>query len=459
MKHLFIIFILVVVLFTWTGMTTANTRSEAGGLPLATAAGTIAYVNDTNGDEIRLIGFDGSNDRRLWSHGLADPQDIHSVWSLAWRPDGAELAFASTHENECSINYADIYAIGAVGSGYRRLTQAPACAAQAGYPQGAVQIPVENNSIFGESVDVFLYFQGAPGVQQVSLPPGGSTIVTFANVADFGDVVQFAVEIEGINRAVHASSAVDVQAGATVQTATVYVPGGVVPGLEARWPTWRFDGSKVAYITGFNRLEQLPLAPAPLQPGTPLIGVGSGELPDFVDHLVWGPTPARANQLLYAGYEAFDTTGIYLVSEGSGAAGEALVSYDASTFVAFIRGLAWLPDGSGFVFSLLEDEFYMPVSANLYEYNFASGQVTSMTNFNNTFAGQLTVSSDGQAIVFERSSASDGSAPTDLWVINRDGSGLRLLVENGRAPAWNPGPSLPSLDSHVYLPVILGGAP
>jgi hypothetical protein len=164
------------------------------------------------------------------------------------------LAFASTHENWCSINYADIYAVSAISSGYRRITQAPDCNALADYPQGTVQIPVVNNSILGESVDVFLYFQGASGVKQVSLPPNGSTVVTFTDVADFGDVVQFAVEIKGADRTVHASTAVYVQAGATVQTATVYVPGGVASGLEARWPTWRRDGSKVGYVTGFNSL-------------------------------------------------------------------------------------------------------------------------------------------------------------------------------------------------------------
>jgi hypothetical protein len=274
-------------------------------------------------------------------------------------------------------------------------------------------------------------------------------------VADFGDVVQFAVEIKGADRTVHASTAVYVQAGATVQTATVYVPGGVAPGLEARWPTWRRDGSKVGYVTGFNSLEQITSAPAPLQPGAALTAAASGEMPDFVDHLVWGPTPARANQLLYAGYEAFSTTGIYLFSEGDNSAGEPLVVYDASTFAAFIRGLAWLPDGSGFVFSLREDEFFTPVSANVYEYNFASGETTPLTHFDDTFAGQLSVSPDGQTIVFERSSASDGSAATDLWLINRDGSGLQLLVENGRAPAWSPG-TVPLLDNRVYLPFIMG---
>ncbi len=57
------------------------------------------------------------------------------------------------------------------------------------------------------------------------------------------------------------------------------------------------------------------------------------------------------------------------------------------------------------------------------------------------FAGQLAVSGDGTRIVFERATDLDdvGGGPTDpdLWVVHRDGSGLRLLVEDAYAPAWS----------------------
>ena len=84
----------------------------AGGQGDATT-GTIAYVDDVTKDEIRLIEPDGSGDRRLWAHGQPDPNNVYEIWNLAWRPDAAELAFASEHENWCSINQADIYTIGA----------------------------------------------------------------------------------------------------------------------------------------------------------------------------------------------------------------------------------------------------------------------------------------------------------------------------------------------------------
>lgn len=81
------------------------------------ADGRIAYVSADSWDEIRLINADGSGDRLLWSHGQTDPGDaadtrgIYNVLSLAWRPDGSEVAFASTHEMWCSLNTSDIFSI------------------------------------------------------------------------------------------------------------------------------------------------------------------------------------------------------------------------------------------------------------------------------------------------------------------------------------------------------------
>src|SRR5687768_15522839 len=67
----------------------------------SSGSSTIAYVRADTGDEIRLIDPDGSNNRLLWSHGDSDPFEVLDVWSLAWRPDGSELAFVSSHEFDC----------------------------------------------------------------------------------------------------------------------------------------------------------------------------------------------------------------------------------------------------------------------------------------------------------------------------------------------------------------------
>jgi Tol biopolymer transport system component len=52
----------------------------------------------------------------------------------------------------------------------------------------------------------------------------------------------------------------------------------------------------------------------------------------------------------------------------------------------------------------------------------------------------VSVSPDGQSIAFERAAEVDtfGSlTDPEVWIVGRDGSGLRLLVEDAMAPAWS----------------------
>ena len=44
----------------------------------------------------------------------------------------------------------------------------------------------------------------------------------------------------------------------------------------------------------------------------------------------------------------------------------------------------------------------------------------------------------GQQIVFERSTAKDGTAPTDLWIMNRNGTNIQLFEKEAHSPAWSP---------------------
>ncbi len=451
-----------------------------GMLPRLSAAppsgsGTIAYVRGDTADEIRLVQPDGTNDRLLWSHGLDDPEEFYGVWQLDWRPDGTEVAFVGNHENVCSLNSADVYAIGANGADYRRITQAPACDALATYPKGTVVIPVQNDSIFGETFTGFVYFQGAPSAQFVSLPPGGSSTLTFTNVADFGqDFLQVAVMIVGSNREISFSTAGDVIPNGSITTGTMSLYNPVTY-WEAHSTTWRSDGSKVGYVLNFNSLFELPPHPTPLDLSEHILEADNSDLPDFVDLLKWGP-PSRANNLLYSGNVAFDAEGIYLVSEGSSTAGQRLLAFEVWENVL---GLAWLPDGSGFVYSRIEtNDWYEPISANLFLYTFATQSTTRLTSYENLYAGNLSVSPDGEQIVFERGTTMDEYhsviTDPDIWVMNRDGSGQTLLIENGRAPDWgitattpppstptppvpSPTPSSPPLPERLFLPMIKRG--
>lgn len=416
----------------------AYSNQGPGGVGNRPLLDTIAYVTG-DGDEIRLIDPDGSNNRRLWAHGYDDPNGVYEIWSMSWKPDATELAFASTHEDWCSLNDADIFVVGAGGEAYRRITQAPACAELANYPKGTVHIPVQNRS----SLDTFfgfLYFQGAPSVQQLSLPPSGTGIVTFEDVADLGDGetwLQLGTVIYGNNREVLFSTLVDVLDGGVVTTNSTEI---FVPTIywEAYAPTWRADGSKLGFVYNGNSLYQLDPHPQPLEFGTRLLAEGAS-VPNVIANLAWGPTSETANQLLHTGFNFSAFTGIYLTREGSTAVGEPLVSY---TSTEFIYGLAWLPDGSGFVYSVTEGDYFSDErSSNLFVYDFASGTATRVTSLTGDFAGQVSVSPDGETFVFERAAdlndTGSGLREPDLWLVSRDGSGLRLLVENAYAPAWS----------------------
>ena len=105
----------------------------------ASDPGTIAYVRSAS-NEIRLIQPDGTNDRSLWTS--PETNKVLGVFGLVWRPDGGMLAFNSDHEDACSVYDTDIYAILNNGTGLRRVTNSPACAELANYPQGTVTVHV-----------------------------------------------------------------------------------------------------------------------------------------------------------------------------------------------------------------------------------------------------------------------------------------------------------------------------
>jgi Tol biopolymer transport system component len=376
---------------------------------------------------------------------------VYGIYNMSWRPDGRELAFASTHENWCSINYSDVFAVAANGGGYRRITQAPSCDALASYPKGTVRVPVKNVSIYGSSFTGFVYFQGAPSILPVSLPAGASTVLTFDDVADFGpDFLQVAAFIDGANREYSVGTAVEVQAGGVVTAGSLPVTPPRNMGQEPRSPTWRSDSATLGYAYGYASLYGISVNPDPVEFGSRLINPTSG--PNIVEYMAYGPTSSRGQQILYQGYDAHGSDGIYLVKEGSTDAGELLVSSEMGLF----QGLAWLPDGSGFVYSveMYDEEVYEFTRGNLFEYSFATRQSRPVTNFDSAFVGQMSVSPDGQEIVFERSASRESGAATDLWVIERAGSGLRLLVANAASPAWSPGALPPPLVPQAYLPLL-----
>ena len=156
-----------------------------------------------------------------------------------------------------------------------------------------------------------------------------------------------------------------------------------------------------------------------------------------------GPTPALADQILYGIYGV--EYGIYQVTEGSDQPGEQILALDTS----ILLGLQWLPDGSGFLYSKTGD---FSRNANLYEYHFATGSVTPITHFTDEIAADFSISPDGAQIIFAR--AGDLESQLELWVMDRDGSNMRLLVKNAAHPSWSWNMPQQSPLMNTYLPVV-----
>lgn len=415
--------------------TAAPTRFHA---IAASNPGTIAYMR--GGNQLRLIEPDGSHDHSLWTE--PDPQFNYQINSLSWRPDGTEIAFASDHEAPVSRYASDLYAIRPDGTGLRKLTNAPLNNQLDSYPKGSVVLSIGNGTL--SSGPFLIYIQGALAAQAVVIPGGEAKTVTLADVADF-DKPQFVVAIDGADRWVM-TTAVNVQAGSTVNGGSfLMTENNKRQRYGAYAPAWRMDSSQVGFILG-DCVAMYQVSANPPAGGlneTPLLNTQNVN-PCLIDR---GPTPATANKILYGVFWP-DDHGIYLVDEGASGPGTKLISYDTPDL---LLGLQWLPDGSGFVFSKTTD---YDASSNLYEYDFATNTVTPLTDFTNELAAGFSLSPDGQSIVFERTPTLGGSQ-IDLWIMDRAGSNLRLLVSDGQIPSWGVSASAPVLNHQVYLPGVM----
>jgi Tol biopolymer transport system component len=348
---------------------------------------------------------------------------------LAWKPDATELAFSSDHEEATSFFERDIYTVAADGGRLRKLTNGPTHEELASRSSGGVTLQVQNNTSDGGPW--FVYVAGAPEPQMVTLGLGESARLTFTGVADLGGGIQPAVAINGTERWFGVAGA-DVQAGRTADAGRLTITAfGGVPHFGADVPTWRSDGSRLAYIESpICQLDQLAASPAPGATGIALLP------PDVFGSTCgfdWGP-PSVADQLLVVDdgdYSINGETRIYRITEGSTSRGAPVV-----TLTDYVRltDISWLPDGSGFIVartgSLLEE------SINLYEYTLAGGPVRQLTTFSGEHARRFSIAPDGRHIAFERASSLDG--PSDLWVMARDGTGQRLVIQNAGFPSWNP---------------------
>ncbi len=424
---------LLIIAFIWASVRTAPVASSAD-------PGTIAYVQRSTHD-IRIMPLDGSGDRVLWTAPHPLPQ--WAAPDLAWRPDGRELAFSSEHEETCSWYQSDVYAIGYNGAGYRRVTNSPACAVLASLTKGSVTVNV--TSLVGSLGQV--YVQGAPGIK----PADGAT-VTFNNVADFGPgVFQPAVGIYGELRFPASLPAADVQPGGTVPGGNLFIAdSGGVYNMGTGKVSWKADGSALAYgMRTYSGISQIPAIPPYGSIGEPL-PVVEHAAPNLV---AWGP-PAAKDYYLYSSKDDLiveNIEGIYLNSVGDTSGGTKLVPISAYYGAEVVYDIEWLPDASGFLFTKRYVNY--GIYTDIFEYNFATKEITQLTSLGDNSARGFSISPDGQQVVFERVDEYDTTS--SLWILERDDLDVYKLIDDAGRPAWGQTPVQAPLTARGYLPVVM----
>ncbi len=426
--------------------------------------GTIAYVRGLQ--ELHLIQPDGSNDHVIWTEPAASNGLQNLLLAPSWRPDSAEVAFESTHEQTTSIYMSDIFGVAPNGSGLRRLTNPPDSSQFGSFPKASAQVTIANHDLL-DSVFV-VYVAGAPQMQVVTVTAGNSATVNFSNVAVFSGKDQYPVAIDGVTRWI--GSPAQLAPGSTASTRVdIYASSGY-DYFGARNPVWRSDGAELDDAVGQGCVGEAWPASAP--PGTT-----TSELLQVSESLCpfdRGPTAALANEVLYWNYFDFSQNGdgeLYQTIGGSSDPGTPILDTGYSSFV---YDLKYLPDGSGFLWS--EKVTASDSASNLYRYSFSSHNWTQLTSFTDAFVNHFAISPDGQYVVFEHCTQDPigtTDTPTDLWLMKVDGTILaQPFVANATYPAWSrgsptisptatpppgstPTPTPFNARYHVYVPAVM----
>ncbi|RME55769.1 MAG: hypothetical protein D6790_15610, partial [Caldilineae bacterium] len=369
-------------------------------------SGAIAYFK--NQTELHLANPDGSNDRAIWTN----PKPMSPFFSatIDWRPDGGELVFQSGHELTCSTYSDDIWAIRPDGSGLRRVTNSPGCAALASRATGSVAVTIQNaNTSYSTYL---LYVEGAREAKPFTLSPGHQQTITIDDVADFGaGVGQVVTVYSGDNaRSWLYGATADVQPGQNVQVEGVFQLDAGAPRFTAEQPSFRGDGTQLVFLLGGGAPYLIADAPPERDQGTELSFDNQVPL-SYVD---FSPV---SNHLLGVFFDGI-TTHFLRIDVGNGQVQE-LFNDDSGT----VGGVSWLPDGSGFVYSITGN---FGANANLFRYDIASGVKTPITAVEDGVAAvDPSVSPDGGWVAFTRL-VNDPKAAPEVWTVAMDGSQSHL---------------------------------
>lgn len=427
------------------------------------AEGRIAYIAPSrDNSEIRLIGPDGGSSELVWALPSGTARES-GIGALSWSPDGAALAFDSGHEWQRSMALRDIYTLRLKDKRLTRPMNAPSPAAFDSLPKGAVTVDIANGPI-GRKLDI--YVEGAAKPETLIAKARSSTRITFSGVADFGPGVQQRVRVYDYRVGsvvgepcwLDVSVTADVEPGKTAHAGALdNVRDGTCAILSA--PAWRADGNGLMFLhkevnqTGTGSTNNIWQADPDAPPG----GAGKRLLqntawvtnPPRIFFVAASPLAASADDVLMLLVDKADT--VWRGDMRDARAARALNLGLSFCIDCKLFGAAWLPDGSGFMFSRYESATAQRAAGGaIYAFTFASGKAREVLRLPGEVIGRLAVEPDGKRIVFERGLRIDPTlqlshaplfgprllCPCALWIANSDGGDPRLLAPDGRAPAW-----------------------
>lgn len=354
----------------------------------------------------RVKGPDGGRDRYEIVAAAADGDGRVSMfhcedvsvegYGLAWRPDGKELCFSSTHEMAWGYFSANLFALDEAG--LRRVTNPPGRAEllKDKRKTGSVKLKVRNLTF--ENVQGAVYVDGARKLGMFSLAPaqtaGDVQEVVIDDVVDFGEGVLQTVVVRIGGKSAVTGATVDVQPGETADGGVAHVDTTLTY-VNASSPCYARDGKTIT----FNAGSFFKVAAAG--------GVPSGD--DYGS--LMGTDPALSpvdDSLVYTIY----TGGLWLLQPGADKATE-LVSGDNAWFC---EDACWFPDGSGVLFTSMTTNAAGWGGRNVCAVVTQTKQTVQITDLFNENVEDPTLSPDGLWMAGIRTLAGNGNTHRELWV-------------------------------------------
>ncbi len=390
-----------------------------------------AIVYATNdGQQVRLINPDGSNDRAVWN--IPQPE-FYALFDVALSPDGTSIAISSPHEDACSLLRSDVFTMDTSGNNLRRLTSPPTCADSDHLPRGSVRVTFENQL---SDVSTFvIYVEGARNRETVTVLPGSTKTWTFHDVADYGPGYRHRIVAvsDTTDAWLDPLVSADVIPGQTSTANALYRISNSTAALNffAFGLDWRPTTNTIGYSLGGDLKTIGPNAPI-------------GSIGDSLNLIDVTYTWAWSDDGKWVAYVDNSTDSIYIWEPGSSTPPRKIVNNTDLT--ANIKGLDWVPGENKVIFAY---EDYISYE-NLYAVSWDENDETlvNLTQFDGSapdgqYANYPSVSPDGQSIVFQYRTWPTGTA--ELWTIKMDGSQMQSLGVQGVRPDWGGGqPSAPT---------------